>query len=302
MNNTRGVPLVVLGYGDWPASRTQMVLWLCAMPFRALRLATLAQYPDLLVLEFAAGPKGDIRRTAALARPTVAIVTAIGPAHLEHFGTIERIAYEKGALVRNVPASGLVILGSDNDQASALDRYVSARVLKVPGRGRVLSENIAREVCLFLGVPEAVAARATAEQPAIPGRLHIRDLGHITVIDDAYNANPLSMQLGLDTLAQRGVAAPRRVAILGDMKELGPESRRYHEEIGAYARGRADLIIGVGASASHYQPDHLYSTSADCAGALPDLIRPGDCVLVKGSYSIRLGTVVSALKQLARTA
>jgi UDP-N-acetylmuramoyl-tripeptide--D-alanyl-D-alanine ligase len=300
MNNTQGVPLVILGHRDFPASHLQMAAWLVTMPIRALVLATIAAYPKLLVLEFAAGSKGDISRTAALASPTVSIVTAIGPAHLEYFGTMERIAQEKGALVRHTDPAGLVILGGDSRDASALDRLARARVVKVSGRGRALSMNVARVVCDFFGVPATIADRAVAEQPSVPGRLHIVELGYITIIDDSYNANPLSMELGLETLAECATPGRRRVAILGDMKELGGESSRYHADIAAYARSRSDVIVAVGPLAKQYAPDHWFATSTECVEALPGLVAAGDYVLVKGSRSIELERVVNRLKQIAR--
>ena len=298
MNNTRGVPLSILGYRAWPASRRQLAAWLCAIPFRALALAVSAAYPRVFVIEFAAGPRGDISRTAAAARPTIAVVTAIGPAHLEHFGTIERVMHEKGALVRQVPARGLVVLGADNGNACALERDARAPVVKVPGRGRALAEEAARTVCGFFGVPSAAAEQAIAEQPPVPGRLDILEVGDIVLIDDAYNANPLSMRLGLDTLAERGAGASRRVAILGDMKELGTASPQYHDEIGRYARHRADVVIGVGEAARAYEPDRWFATSRECAQAVDRLVRPGDCVLVKASNSVGLDVVAAQLKRL----
>jgi UDP-N-acetylmuramoyl-tripeptide--D-alanyl-D-alanine ligase len=299
MNNTQGVPLVVLGYDRWPRSRGEFVRWLLAAPLRALWLATVRRYPKTMVLEFAAGPKGDIARTAALASPEVAVVTAIGPAHLEAFGSIERIAQEKSALVRQVPRRGLVVLGADNLQASQLDRLTRARVVKVGGRGRDFSENAARVIAGFLGVPSEAAERGLANRAPVPGRLNVIAAGAITVIDDSYNANPLSMQLGLDTLCAR---TPRRVAILGDMKELGHQAERYHREIGEYARGRADLVVGVGDLARLYAADRWFATSDDCVAALPGVIAPGDTVLVKASRSLELDRVVRALKQLAADA
>ena len=299
MNNTRGVPLVVLGYTRSPQSRRETAAWMLGAPLRALALATVKPFPSVLVLEFAAGPKGDIQRTAAAAPPTVAVVTAIGPAHLEQFGTLERVVHEKGALVRAVSPSGLVVLGAASAPVAALERQSAAPVVKIEGRGRALSENAARAVCDFLGIPREVTERALAAAPAVPGRLNVLELGLFTVIDDSYNANPLSMQLGLDTLAGRAGPGTRRVAVLGDMKELGQEATRYHDEIAEYARPCAEVIIGVGPLARHYRPDHWFATSDECAEALPSLIAPGDCLLVKGSNSVGLDKVVRAARRIA---
>jgi UDP-N-acetylmuramoyl-tripeptide--D-alanyl-D-alanine ligase len=299
MNNTKGVPLVILGYNDWDRSRKQLLMWLLAAPIRALTLATVGPFPKVMVLEFAAGPRGDISRTASAAPPVIAVVTAIGPAHLEAFGTIDRLVQEKSVLVRRVPARGLVVLGAENPPASQLDRLTRARVAKVAGRGRELSDNAARAVAEFLGVPSDVTERALADRPAVPGRLNVFEAGRVTVIDDSYNANPLSMQLGLDTLSKR---PHRRVAILGDMKELGQQSQRYHRDVAEYARMRADVIVGIGALARHYMPDHWFATSDECADALPRIVTTGDSVLVKGSHSVELDRVVRGLKRIAAEA
>jgi len=131
----------------------------------------------------------------------------------------------------------------------------------------------------------------------VRGRLDVHELEQVTLIDDSFNASPLSMQLGLDTLAEWRTGG-RKVAILGHMAELGPESIRYHEEIGAYAKTRADLIVGVGLHAPHYQPHHWFATAEACVRELPALLARGDVVYVKGSHSVHLVHVVGAIKRL----
>ena len=123
--------------------------------------------------------------------------------------------------------------------------------------------------------------------------------GEITIIDDAFNANPLSMKLALDELASSASPGQRRVAILGTMRELGADTVRYHEEIGAYARARADLLIGVGEHATHYQVQRSFADSNSCAAAIGSIVQAGDAVLIKGSAAVELGVVVNALKESA---
>ena len=300
LNNNRGLPLAVLGYRTWPSTRFALVRRLCAAPFRAMKLALVGPYPDVLVLEYAAADDSDMAWLVTLVQPSVAVVTAIGPAHLEYFRTVERIAEAKSALVRSVDPTGLVVLSADNPYASGMDSLVSAQVVKVPGRGRTLSEHAARAVAAFFGIPSQTIETALAEKVVVRGRLDVHDLGYLTLIDDSFNASPLSMQLGLDTVDEWD-RSHRRVAILGHMAELGPESVRYHQEIGAYARARADLIIGVGLHAPHYDPHHWFRTAEECAEQLPDLLRRGDLVYVKGSHSVHLVRVVAAIKRLCET-
>jgi len=154
LNNNRGLPLTVLGYRNWPSTRADLAWRLCVAPFRAMKLALVGPYPDVLVLEYAAADDSDMAWLVTLVRPLVAVVTAIGPAHLEYFRTVERIVEAKGALVRGVDPAGLVVVSGDNAYASGMDTQARARVVKVPGRGRALSENIAREVTGFFGVPD----------------------------------------------------------------------------------------------------------------------------------------------------
>lgn len=300
MNCNFGIPLTLLGFFHWPATNMQAVRWMLVAPFRALALATFSRYPRVLVLEYAAAWACDVGRNAKLVRPHIAVVTAVGPAHLERFGTVERLVEEKSALVRSVAPTGLVVLGSDNDAAARMERCALAPVVKVPGRGRELSENIARTVAGRLGVAEESTARAIAAHPGYPGRLVVVSRPTLTIINDWFNANPLSMKLGLDTLATVGAAHQRKVAILGTMGELGADASRYHREIADYAHERASLVIGVGDLAQQYRPDRWYASSEDCVNDLAQIVRPGDCVLVKGSHSAHLNTVAAHLERLAK--
>lgn len=297
LNNNRGLPLTVLGYRNWPTGRLDLAWRVCVAPFRAMKLAVAGPYPDVLVLEYAAADDSDLAWLVTVVQPSVAVVTAIGPAHLEYFRTVDRIAEAKSALVRNVDPAGLVVLSADNPHASAMAPLARARVVTVGGRGRTLSENAARAVAGFLGVPSDTIDAALAEKVTVRGRLDVHELDHVTLIDDSFNASPLSMQLGLDTLAEWRTTG-RRVAILGHMAELGAESIRYHEEIGAYAHTRADLIVGVGRHAPHYKPHHWFATADECVSHLPALLVRGDVVYVKGSHSVHLVHVVAAIKRL----
>ena len=125
------------------------------------------------------------------------------------------------------------------------------------------------------------------------------ELAGMVVIDDTYNANPLSMKLGLDTLSSMAGQGERRLAILGGMAEMGEECRFYHEELGAYARNRTDVLIGVGELARLYSPDHWFDNSDACADGIEQLLRFDDHVLVKGSASARMSRVVTKLREIS---
>jgi len=301
MNDDVGLAATLLRFESfyvvpWPYPRRLAMLFLT--PFRALRVIV-GPYPKVMVLEFGVGSTANFDRMVTIAPPDVAVVTRIGAAHLEIMKTVEALVQEKGALVRAVPPSGLVILGQDHDYVSQLEQMARAPVIKVSGQGVELSQNIARAVCRHMGIPEEVVGSALSDFKSPKGRLNRLEFASMMVIDDSYNANPLSMKLALDTLAETDRLEHRRLAVLGFMAELGEEGPRYHEEVGAYARSRADVLIGVGDLSKHYHPNFWFDTSDSCAAHIESLLRYGDCLLVKGSFSARMERVVIKLCEIA---
>ena len=297
MNDDLGLPATLLQFIDlkdeYPPSRLRTA---CLAPFRALRIiAGIDPYPKVFVLEFGAGWGGHIARLAQLARPDIAVVTTIGAGHLERLKTLEGVALEKMALVKAVPPSGLVILGKGHDFVAQFTKAAQSQVILADGKGMEFGENAARAICQRLQIPDAVVDAGLRAFKPPKGRLNLIKLNGLTVIDDSYNANPLSMKYGLDVLSKAAETGSRRVAVLGFMAELGSEGLQYHKEIGAYARSRADLLIGVGELAKHYDADHWFESSEECAECVTSLLRPRDCVLVKGSSSARTRKIVEKL-------
>jgi UDP-N-acetylmuramoyl-tripeptide--D-alanyl-D-alanine ligase len=298
MNSDLMLPLATLGYMSFPASQLEQARLMAQVPWRALSLLVSRTYPDVFVAECGAGRYGNVRTSARLVRPLVGVVTAVGPAHLAHFGSVENVARAKAALVEAVPSHGRVILGADNEHSAAMRRRCRAPVVLVPGRGADLAHGIARAVAEYLQVPRDAIERALDGVAPLPGRQRIVRTPLVMIIDDAYNANPMSMRLGLDTLTVESLPpGGRRVAVLGAMVELGADAAAYHAEIGAYARERADLVIGVGEMARHYAADLWFATAEHCAATVHEWRRPGDRVLVKGSHVIRMSLVVETLSR-----
>jgi UDP-N-acetylmuramoyl-tripeptide--D-alanyl-D-alanine ligase len=268
----------------------------------------------LLVLEMGMRGAGQIAELCAIAEPDIGIVVNVGPAHLELMGSIEAIAREKGSLLDHLPQGGTAIAPSGEPLLAAHRREGVQWVTF--GHGGDLAPADLPETLGLAGQAEHVqldaaaalaAVRAAGFEPVGPlealpgagrGATHAGVAGS-TVIDDCYNANPMSMRAALNELSRRDAA--RRVAVLGDMLELGEGEQTLHAELGDRAReAGVGLLITVGERAAHAAErfdgaSRGFASAAEAAEALPSLIAEGDAVLVKGSRGVGLEVVVDAL-------
>lgn len=295
MNDAWGVPLTVLGlrsYYSGPLWR-QLRRW-AVLPLRAMRLALDPGYPRLLILEYGAGNRGHLHRLTRLARPDVGVITSVGAGHLGRLGDVHGVMEEKSALASAPPSNGAVVLGAGHAFVKHLAERARAPVTIVEGEGLELNRNIAAEVARLLGVSEPEIEAGLQLFRNETRRLERKRLNDLTVIDDTHNANPQSMSLALATLS-RSDHARRKVAVLGPMAELGPESRRLHAEVGSIARQCADVVVGVGAEAQAYEPDLWYPDVDSCGGKIGEQLKPGDCVLFKASNSSQLWRAIDEL-------
>ncbi len=274
---------------------------------------------EVLVLEMAMRGAGQIAELVAIAEPDVGVVVNVGPVHLELLGTIEAIAATKAELIEGLRPGGTAVVPANEpllsthleqlrDGVQTVTFGPKGNVCELPQGleirvgGDRLSAHMHSNALAALA-----AARAVGVEPT--GRLEValselrgqrRELpGGLVVIDDCYNANPMSMRAALDDLAAS--TSGRRVAVLGDMLELGPDEVRFHEEIGAYAGGVGlDLLITVGPLAAAMGPAFGGQTVAveradDVVGALRPLLTPGDTILVKASRGVGLEVVAQEL-------
>jgi UDP-N-acetylmuramoyl-tripeptide--D-alanyl-D-alanine ligase len=270
---------------------------------------------EVLVLEMAMRGAGQIAELVAIAEPDVGVVVNVGPVHLELLGTIEAIAATKAELIEGLRAGGTAVVPADEPLLSTHLATLAEGVTTVTfGPGGDVDEIPEGLEVPFTSahmrsnaLAALAAARAVGVEPA--GRLEValselrgqrRELpGGLVVIDDCYNANPMSMRAALDDLAAS--TSGRRVAVLGDMLELGPDEVRFHEEIGAHARGAGlDLLVTVGPLAAAMGPAFGGQTvavdrAADVVGALRPLLGSGDTVLVKASRGVGLEVVAQGL-------
>jgi UDP-N-acetylmuramoyl-tripeptide--D-alanyl-D-alanine ligase len=271
---------------------------------------------EVLVLEMAMRGAGQIADLAEIAEPDVGVVVNVGPVHLELLGSIEAIAATKAELLVGLRPGGTAVVPAGE---ALLEPYRTRDdvdwVTFGPG-GDVDALPAGLELPFSSAHMRANALAALAAARAIgvepTGRLEVAlselrgqrvELpGGVTVVNDCYNANPMSMRAALDDLAASEVGPPtRRVAVLGDMLELGPDERRFHEEIGAHARAAGvDLLVTVGPRAAAMGPAfggevHAVATADEALALLPGLLSHGDTVLVKGSRGVGLEVVAQGL-------
>jgi UDP-N-acetylmuramoyl-tripeptide--D-alanyl-D-alanine ligase len=273
------------------------------------------------IIEMGIDRIGEMDELVALVAPNVGVITAVGAAHLEFFGSVETVQHEKGRILTaphqlvagsvahrypNSPSYGFQETCTHRAQQLVVDSesvgfvYAGQKVrLPTPSVQVAESAVLALVLAQHYEVPleQAVARLATTQISG--GRLNI-SRGKITLIDDAYNANPLSVAASLETLSH---FVGRKVAILGHMRELGQHTRQHHSEVGALAGRLANLVIAVGEHGDALAQAALengadavwYATTAEAkARFLPD-IKSGDVVLVKGSRYVQLEALVEVL-------
>jgi len=311
-----------------------------------LSLMDLRQRPEIAVVELGMNHAGEISTLVRVAEPDVRVWTNVGEAHLGFFESVEAIADAKAEIFEGAQRTTVLVANADDEKIGArtsrfagrvvtfgIDRDADVRATDVRqrgvdgtdarvstprgafdlvtpliGRGNLSNILAATAVAVEFDVPlPAVAERALRLTPA-PHRGEVLRLSNgVTVIDDSYNANPSATRGALELLG--GAADRRRVAVLGEMLELGRESARLHEDVGrAAAAARVDTLIAVGGEAARALAGgaieggitranvRYVTTSDEAADVASTLVRPGDLVLVKGSRGVRTDQVVDRLK------
>jgi len=308
-----------------------------------LSIFSISPRTDFAVLELGTSAPGEIARLAAIAQPHIGLITNVGPTHLEGLGSVAGVARAKGELLDALPVDGTAVLNWDDDWCRRLAQRATTKVitfglspeadvfaaevvrwedglrfllngrcevhLPVPGIHNLLNALAAAAVCRRLGLSrEQVAERFRGFRlPAM--RFEEVDVGGVTVINDAYNANPVSMSAALAEFSRRP-AEGRRLFVAGDMKELGPESARYHRELGLraaacdldglFAVGEFADEVAAGAVAGGFPAEAVFTfaTVEELVAGLAERVQPEDLVLLKGSRAVGLERVVEGLREL----
>ena len=293
---------------------------------------------EVLVLEMAMRGAGQIAELTGIAEPDVGVITNVGPVHLELLGSLEAIAAAKAELIAGlrpgatavVPADApllaphlrddvdVVRFGPGGDvrypafdvglaaRPAAAPALVTADVrgepvdLELPFTSRHMLDNALAALAAAWAIGVRPAGRVDVRLSALRGE-RVELAGGAVVVNDCYNANPLSMRAALDDLAAQDPTG-RRIAVLGDMLELGPQERELHREIGAHAAASGvDVLVTVGPLAAEMLDAfdgeaYAVGDATEAAALTADLTGPGDLILVKASRGVGLEVVAEALR------
>ncbi len=292
---------------------------------------------EVAVWEIGMNHPGEIAALSKIAAPDAAIITNIGVAHIEFMGSREAIAIEKGALAEAVEPHGTLILNADDPFSEGIAARTRGRVVfagttdgalrtleirqsadgaeftivegahrcraQLPVAGSHMVQNallaVAAGRAFGLSLEECAAGLAAA--PLTKARLQIKEIGGVQFLDDSYNANPDSMKAALRTLVELD-AEGKRIAVLGEMRELGAESQRGHREVGETAAtlgvnqlitiGDAAELIAEGARTAGLNKVSSAGSTREAARLLGEIAEPGDLVLIKGSRAARTEEVI----------
>jgi UDP-N-acetylmuramoyl-tripeptide--D-alanyl-D-alanine ligase len=309
------------------------------LPLTLLRLRPQHRYA---VLELGMSAAGELRALSALARPQVAVITLVAPVHLEFFASVDEIAAAKAEILEGLAPGGVAVLNADDPRLRRIgeahpgpvlwfgrDRahHVSAEswrgtvhgmrfdlrvggesrevALPLPGPHFLANFLAAAAVASHLGLGiDAIAEAALDLRPARHRGEVLRLRQGVTLLDDCYNSNPVAVEAAVTALGM--AARGRRVAVLGDMRELGPSAAELHRDTGRAVGGTLGLLVAVGELADRLLEGGrqaglpaaallAFPDAAAAAAAVPGLLQPGDAVLVKGSRGVKLESVVEAV-------
>jgi UDP-N-acetylmuramoyl-tripeptide--D-alanyl-D-alanine ligase len=309
------------------------------LPLSLLRMDDEA---EVAVLEMGMNHRGEIRELAEIAQPTVGVVTNVNAVHLEFFHSVDEIALAKRELIETLRSEATAVLNADDPRVSAFAPLHSGEVLTygiekpagvraerieelgprgtrfyledcpdrfqtpLPGRHNLYNTLAGLAAAWALGVSPRKLVEAVASLQPVRMRGEIQQIGPYQVINDCYNSNPRAAEAMLDLLAS--LPARRRVAVLGEMLELGENAEQFHAQVGRrVARNKVDLLAGVCGAARYIADEavraglpaaaaHFFSDPREAGEFLRKALQPGDAVLFKASRGVRLEQALELLK------
>ena len=302
---------------------------------------------EVAVLEMGISDFGEMTRLSEIAQPDVCVITNIGQCHLEQLGDRDGVLRAKTEVFANLKENGTACLFAEDDKLQSIsnvngkkpvfygmqstadiyatdvknkgllgsecrihagDVTIEAKI-PLPGKHMVYNALAATAVGITLGLSDEEIATGIGAVEAVSGRSHLIHTDKYTIIDDCYNANPVSMKAAVDLL---GEAITRKVAVLGDMFELGENEKQLHYQVGAYAaEHKTDVLVCVGglsremykgaleAANKKKSPEvHYFATLEECISGIGAILEPEDSVLVKASHGMHFETLVEQLRSM----
>ncbi len=326
LNTEIGLPMAILGYKKSPENFFDFAGIFFGAPFRVLFLKS---YSAFAVFEYATDKPGDMDELISIAAPDIAVITNIGVAHIGAFKSVEKIAQEKWRLAQaakdhvvcdedvlkktsqfNQPKAQVRLTGNVETalakdiryqtNKATFDFYLSSK--KYQTEFGFLGEHIVRDlelavlaVHLATGESEKILDQVKNLKPQVGRGERVIARRDILILDESYNANPLSMLAALEVLQSSKYG--RKVAILGQMSEIEPIADKAHLEVAQRAKKVADLTVGVGNQFESAKLDKWYPNVEELGKEIDEILHPGDVVLVKGSlHANRLDKLVEKLK------
>ncbi len=316
-----------------------------------LTLLQITSATEIIITEMGTNHPGEIEFLCSLALPTAGMVLNVGPAHLEGFGDLESVAREKAVLLASLPESGAAFLNLDDAYVRQMRTSARTRIgyafsargtksctstlrgkklpptpegcgvfrlegttfrLNWPGEHQLSNALAAAAAAQHFQIPPEIIAEAFAHLPPIKGRLQVTSVAGISIIDDSYNANPVSTAAALEFLSSLPVSG-QRFAVLGDNLELGASSEAEHRKLGKLlARNPEEQVYLIGRemryafqecmnlhkSATYFDPD--VAALEQIIGILITVLQPGDAIMVKASRGMGLERVVQGLSEYYR--
>ena len=311
-----------------------------------LTLLRLAEHHEWAAVEMGASQTGEIAALARIAQPSTGVVTSVAAAHLEGFGSIDAIQKGKQELAEALPFAGTLFLNADDARVLAMKDATSARVVtfgqlidadlqannvtwenqqlaftvsgttfRVNASGKQVLTSVLAAIAVSrnFGMPDSEIAERLQEFLPAPGRGRLVRTAGVTIVDESYNASPVSVKAAIATASQPWPEG-RRILVLGDMLELGEQSRQEHEGIGVqlasstidhiFITGQFSAVVSDAAIQSGLASERITTTdSLSCLSrTMARFLRTGDLVVVKGSRGNRLDRCIAELSQLLTSA
>ncbi len=322
LNAEIGIPLTIMGYDSLPSK----LLWpwfLIKAYFRTLE----KKYPKYLILEMGVEHPGDISYFSEIVRPDIGVITLIAPAHLANFKDFDALKKEKLSLIDIVKPAGKIFINADDHELSKLHNNDLVRIgiknkdvdyradnieidlagtnYRIVTTGQniavksdllgdqfVYSQLIAFAIGQSFGIQSLQIKKSLEKLVPTSGRMHlVRGRRGINIIDDTYNSNPEAVKAALDVLSKMKYDS-RKVAIIGNMNELGSFEKEAHKIIGQYAKGKCDFAIFIGPNSKIMQQGYgdkensaVFDSKEDLYKNLEEIIKKGDLVLIKASQN-----------------